>query len=453
MRENVREFVRQASQRFSFPEPILEIGSRPAGGQEEIADVRGFFPNARYAGSDFLPGAAVDVVLDTHMLGVRDESAGSVIMMDTLEHVQDPTLAMREVHRVIQPDGLVIMSSHMAFPIHNHPWDYWRYTPAAFDVLVRRFDSRAVFFQGDPLEPHTVLAIARKTASADEQVGFEAAVSSLMALWPKEVIEGPLVRFEPLLEVAARGRGHPAPEDRMMQELVNGNSVEQTFVCPEDNLARIDVKLSTRGRMNFCLVGFQLKDERTGRVVAESEYYAPHINDCVWVPVTFPAVPSSAGRTYRIVLRSQDGRPGAAVAPVRVDDAPGGNGHLYENGEPAPGTLCFRAFCRPESYTPVDYRELSGLTRPLVASEMSAAPAPDGEVLKRLAARQSEHLWYAVARSDERLDDAIRRLDALERLHHELIERVQKILGFVEDLQSSPPVRLAGRARRLLRRQ
>ncbi len=161
MRDNVREFISTAARAFAFPEPMLEIGSRPADGQEEIADLRPVFPGKAYVGSDYQGGVGVYVLLDTHRLGVRNEAVGSVIAMDTAEHVQDPLLMLRDIHRILRSDGIVVMSSHMNFPIHNYPFDYWRYTPAALDLLVRQFEVRAVLSQGNPLFPHTVFAIAR----------------------------------------------------------------------------------------------------------------------------------------------------------------------------------------------------------------------------------------------------------------------------------------------------
>ena len=442
MRANVKAFVRRAAQAFPLPEPVLEIGSRPAAGQEGYADLSPFFPDRRYIGSDFLPGPSVDVLLDAHLLGVRDGQIGTVLMMDTLEHVQDPLLAMREVHRILRPDGVVLMSSHMSFPLHNHPWDYWRYTPAAFDLIIRPFQARAVWCQGDPLAPHTVLALARKTAELDEQVAFDASVAALEESWPKEINEGPLIHFEPLVEAVLRD--HAPDAGRALSRLVVGGTVEQTFICPADNLTRIDTKYVTHGRMSFCHLSFQLRDETANNVVAEGRYYGPHLVDGVWTPFAFPLIADSAGRRYRLNVSSWDARDDAPVSPLACDGAAGEGEELFQNGQKVSATLCLRVLCRTPDYSPADYRRLSGMATP-VAADAAAGLDVESDLVRRVASTQSAHLWRVAARVEDGFDRTHARLDVLTA-------DVREILAFVQSIRASGVYRSLQKARGLLRR-
>ena len=69
---------------------------------------------------------------------------------------------MEEIHRVLRPGGVVAISSLMFMPIHAHPWDYWRFTPEAFELLLKDFDSRLVVGVGWHLMPSNVFGVGVK---------------------------------------------------------------------------------------------------------------------------------------------------------------------------------------------------------------------------------------------------------------------------------------------------
>lgn len=126
MRSNVKLFVRISSEIFDPPEPILEIGSLQRPRQEGFADYRPFFKERAYLGSDVATGQGVDLLSDVEKLGIHRETVGTVLIMDTLEHVERPWKALEEIYRVLKTNGLVVMSSHMNFIIHNYPRDHWQ---------------------------------------------------------------------------------------------------------------------------------------------------------------------------------------------------------------------------------------------------------------------------------------------------------------------------------------
>lgn len=163
MRSNVRLFVEQTSKIFNIMEPVIEIGSFIVPGQEELANLRPIFPQKAFIGCDMRKGNGVDRIENVECLSLEDESIGTVLMLDTLEHVENCFKALDEIYRVLKKDGIVIMSSVMDFPIHDYPSDYWRFTPEAFKLLLKKFPIKVIGSQGNPDHPHTIYAIGIKS--------------------------------------------------------------------------------------------------------------------------------------------------------------------------------------------------------------------------------------------------------------------------------------------------
>jgi ubiquinone/menaquinone biosynthesis C-methylase UbiE len=83
-------------------------------------------------------------------------------VIDTLEHVERPWEAMGELYRVLDEQGVLVMTVPFNFAIHCHPDDYWRFTPQAVTSLLRPFAQTWVRQVGLTDDPVTVLAVAAK---------------------------------------------------------------------------------------------------------------------------------------------------------------------------------------------------------------------------------------------------------------------------------------------------
>jgi len=187
MRGNVLELVRVIAAHVDLPEPIVEIGSYQVPDQPYPSDLRPFFAGKQFLGCDARQGPGVDRIEDVHALSFADGSVGTILMLETLEHVADPIRALQQVRRVLRPEGFAVLSSCMDTPVHDHPSDYWRFTPQGFDLLVKDLSPRRVFLQGHPLFPHTVAAIARKGGSAAALEPLDQAVPQIPGTLTQEV--------------------------------------------------------------------------------------------------------------------------------------------------------------------------------------------------------------------------------------------------------------------------
>ncbi len=162
MRQNVKDFASIVSITLPTLEPIYEFGSFQVPEQIGFADLRPLFRNKEYIGCDMREGPGVDKILDLHAIDIPSESVGTVLCFDTLEHVEYPRKALEEIHRILKPNGIAVISSVMDFPIHDHPYDYWRFTPEAFKSILKPFDKSFVGFQGNESFPHTIVGIGFK---------------------------------------------------------------------------------------------------------------------------------------------------------------------------------------------------------------------------------------------------------------------------------------------------
>lgn len=152
--------ARAIAEAFPLPEPIVEIGAYQVEGQRDIADLRGLFPGKMYQGVDCRPGPGVDRIADIEALPFPDGSVGTIIAMNTLEHVQRYWRGLAEINRVLSPDGVVLISCPFYFKIHNYPGDFWRFTPQALDLLLEDYPTRILGWHGPRNRPANVWALA-----------------------------------------------------------------------------------------------------------------------------------------------------------------------------------------------------------------------------------------------------------------------------------------------------
>jgi SAM-dependent methyltransferase len=162
MRKSIKDFVGIVSTSIPILDPICEFGALQVAGQEGFADLRPLFPAKEYIGCDMREGLGVDKVINLHDIALTSESIGTVLCLDTLEHVEYPRSALEEIHRILKPEGVAIITSVMNFQIHDYPDDYWRFTPEAFKSILKPFSSSFVGFAGIEDFPHTVVGIGFK---------------------------------------------------------------------------------------------------------------------------------------------------------------------------------------------------------------------------------------------------------------------------------------------------
>lgn len=102
---------------------VLDIGAGPT-------QFRSLFANyTTFIGLDFFPYEEVQVVADiTEPLPIADAAFDIVILSNVLEHTPDVLALLREVRRVLRPNGGCYATTPFLMRIHQAPYDYNRLT-------------------------------------------------------------------------------------------------------------------------------------------------------------------------------------------------------------------------------------------------------------------------------------------------------------------------------------
>lgn len=166
MREAVIHYVKWAVKRFPYEEPILDTC---AGWEPNY--YQPFFPGKQYLKQDMqdFDPPCIDIICDiSDMEPISDESIGLVLNLESLEHLPYPQKAIDEIHRVLRPDGLLILTTVMHFKIHPCPKDYWRFAPDGLELLLSRFKILDMTLEGSLKRPKGIWVTAQKTSASEE---------------------------------------------------------------------------------------------------------------------------------------------------------------------------------------------------------------------------------------------------------------------------------------------
>ena len=122
----------------------------------------------RYVNADLRPGRNGSAVCaDAHRLPFRDGVFGLIVAKDALEHFENPKRAMEEVRRVLADGGILVIWVPFMWPFHGD--DFYRYTPLAFERLLRGF---AVVRFDTPLWVFSVLGQVLEEVMKRMRLGF-----------------------------------------------------------------------------------------------------------------------------------------------------------------------------------------------------------------------------------------------------------------------------------------
>jgi len=147
-----------------------------------------------------------DVIADAHRLPFVDRVFEAVIALNAFEHYQHPSLAAREILRVLRPGGRVLIRTAFLQPLHEAPGHFYNCTRYGLQAWFKDFETETLHVSNNFHAGHSLAWLASECEAALRNRLSGAAADSFAA--------APAGRFVSLWRMSEEARaGHPVWDD------------------------------------------------------------------------------------------------------------------------------------------------------------------------------------------------------------------------------------------------
>ena len=93
---------------------------------------------AEYIGCDVVQSSerCVDIICQADSIPIKNNAIDTILCTQVLEHVADHRGLLRETFRLLQKGGVLILSCPMYWPLHEEPYDFFRFTEHGLRYLL-----------------------------------------------------------------------------------------------------------------------------------------------------------------------------------------------------------------------------------------------------------------------------------------------------------------------------
>lgn len=80
----------------------------------------------------------IDIYANALELPFKDNVFDCILSTQVLEHIPKPDVFLKEAYRVLKSGGILLLTTSLTWPLHEEPYDYFRYTKYGLKKLAGR---------------------------------------------------------------------------------------------------------------------------------------------------------------------------------------------------------------------------------------------------------------------------------------------------------------------------
>ena len=156
---------------------MIDVGCGQMPYKSLLVEPRGYV--TRYIGIDFAENPIhknkPDLCWQDDRIPLDAGSVDCAICTEVLEHCPDPDSVLNEIYRVLRPGGLLFLTVPFLWPLHEVPYDQYRYTPFS---LRRHLES-----------------VGFSEVRLESTGGWDASLAQMLGLWARRSSLGRIPRL------------------------------------------------------------------------------------------------------------------------------------------------------------------------------------------------------------------------------------------------------------------
>lgn len=136
-RKGLYEFLEKEYSEIKANESVITIGAGRKVNEilQKYSEIEGF----TFVSFDIDEKRNSDIIGDICFYNFKEMKFDVIVISEVLEHVPYLHLAIRNIHQILKKEGRLILTVPFIFPIHDRPYDYYRYTRYGLEFLLKEF--------------------------------------------------------------------------------------------------------------------------------------------------------------------------------------------------------------------------------------------------------------------------------------------------------------------------